>query len=422
VVAALRAESDRSWRDAGPVIARLRDGGQLGGCERHWIVNSVTCELPTGDPGVLAEIPGVAQVFRVPLPEVFVRAPVGPPDVSHRPEAAPFVPEGAAVYWNLERLGFPTAWRWATGRGVKVVVHDSGFDLDLDAIFGTVWRNPAEIPGNGVDDEGDGYIDDVHGFAFDQGDAHLELVEVRPGRPVHGTVVAATIAGREADGRVLGGAPDVRWMAVSADEIEAPLEWALEHDADVYSMSFSIPDLGEYRANWRLALEHAACAGLFLVTGAGNFGDPRSDGYAEQPVQMRIPEDIPLAVFGVVGIGWNGQRPPFSSQGPVHWDVVGYREGQVDKPDLATVNNDVPALWPDGKVRSGRGNSYSGPHLAAVLALMLEVDPDLTPWRARELLIRTAHDLGEPGFDVAYGHGLVDVPAAVAAAAGEGPP
>ncbi|MEZ4235571.1 MAG: S8 family serine peptidase [Myxococcota bacterium] len=216
----------------------------------------------------------------------------------------------------------------------------------------------------------------------------------------------------------MGGAPDARWAALTAaGASEDAVEWALDHDVDVYVMSFSVPELGAFRAHWRMLAEHAALAGLFVVSGAGNFGRPGSDGYAPVPKQLRSPEDIPLAVFGVSGIGATGRRPAFSSRGPVLWDVVHYDEGLVDKPDLATINDDVPVLGTDGRVlpRRGGGNSYAGPHLAAVLALMLEADPDLTPWAARALLSETAIDRGPMGFDPLFGAGLVDAFAAVRA-------
>lgn len=416
VIGALKAASEASWAAARPALARLEEAGVLVGCHRQWIVNAVTCDLPRGDPAPLAAVPGVRLVFRVPEPEARKTAAVGPADVTDLPVAAPFVASGAKTYWNLERLRIPDVWdRGLTGAGVLVAVHDDGFALDLPPIAGTIWRNPGEVPRNGLDDDDDGYADDVHGFAFDRGDAQIEYVERRPGKPIHGSLVVATIAGREVDGRTLGGAPDARWMALTGDEIAEPVEYALDHGADIYSMSFSLPNLGDYRAHWRKVLEQAAAAGLIIVDGAGNFGDPRSDAGEPIPVQMRIPEDIPLAVITLSGIGWSGERPPFSSMGPVQWDVVHYHDGLVDKPDLATVNLDAPALWPDGSVRTGRGNSYAGPHLAGVLALLLQADPELTPWAARDLLIATAVDLGAPGFDPEYGHGFVDAAAAVRA-------
>ncbi len=196
------------------------------------------------------------------------------------------------------------------------------------------------------------------------------------------------------------------------------MEWAIQHGADTYSMSFSIPNLGEMRAHFRKVMEHGALAGLFFVSGAGNFADSTRPNFAPIPVQMRVPEDIPLAVLGVSGVGEDGRRPFFSSQGPVMWKTGEYDEGEVAKPDLATVNTNLVAIDSSGRAfvpgpRGWSGNSFAAPHLAGVLALMLEADPELTPWRARDILMRTARDIEPAGFDMQTGAGLVDAYAAV---------
>jgi subtilisin family serine protease len=176
--------------------------------------------------------------------------------------------------------------------------------------------------------------------------------------------------------------------------------------------------MGEMRAHFRKVMEHGALAGLFFVSGAGNFADSTRPNFAPIPVQMRVPEDIPLAVLGVSGVGEDGRRPFFSSQGPVMWKTGEYDEGEVPKPDLATVNTNLVALDSSGRAfvpgpRGWSGNSFAAPHLAGVLALMLEADPELTPWRAREILMRTARDIEPAGFDMQTGAGLVDAYAAV---------
>jgi subtilisin family serine protease len=287
----------------------------------------------------------------------------------------------------------------------------------------TLWANPGEKPGNGIDDDHDGLVDDVHGWNFDSNNADLSPSgPVLPGGVTHGDLTAAIAAGRElADTAVIVGiAPGSRWAAVISRDIAPGVEWALDHDADTYSMSFSMPGLGELRAHWRKVMDDAALAGLFLVSGAGNFANPQAPTFAPVPVQMRTPEDIPFSVFGVSGVGGDGKRPIFSSQGPVLWETDAYHEGEVAKPDMATVNTNILLLDAQGnhsyRGRMGwSGNSFAGPHLAGIIALMIEADPDLTPWRARDILVRTARDIGDPGFDPQTGAGLVDAYAAVQA-------
>ncbi|MEZ4235570.1 MAG: S8 family serine peptidase [Myxococcota bacterium] len=195
-IAALKAASAASLARALPALTELEGRGLLKDCHAHWIVDAVTCTLPKGDPAVLAQVPGVTDVFRRP-PVCAKGAPeAGPREVTETvPVAEPFTPGPAT--WNLGRLRIPDVWRLGyTGKGVLVAVQDTGFRLDVPPITATLWRNPGEVPGNGIDDEQDGYVDDVHGFAFERGDAAINTPHPRPERPIHGDAVAGVIAGR----------------------------------------------------------------------------------------------------------------------------------------------------------------------------------------------------------------------------------
>lgn len=201
---------------------------------------------------------------------------------------------------------------------------------------------------------------------------------------------------------------------IAASNIEESVEWAIEQGADTYSMSFSQPNLGEYRNHWRKVLEHGTLCGVVFISGAGNFAAGRNA--APIPVQMRNPEDIPHAVLGVAGVGVDGQRPPFSSQGPVVWETEHYHEGQVNKPDFATINHRVPCVDPEGNLKNmASGNSLTGPHMAGILALMLSANPELLPWEIKEILKSIAEDIEDPGFDFQSGHGFVNAYDAVKA-------
>jgi subtilisin family serine protease len=194
-------------------------------------------------------------------------------------------------------------------------------------------------------------------------------------------------------------------------------QYALEHGADVVNMSFSIPDLGDARGLWRLMAEQATCAGLVLVSGAGNFPN--------EPVgkQIRIPEGIPCVIC-VGGVNRKLGFARFTSRGPVEWKSVRFYEDfpELVKPDVAAFPGPGIALanpagrgyLPENNRR--RGNSLSAPHVAGVCALMLGVNPELAPWRVKEILEATARDLGPKGKDVQTGAGLVDAAAAVRAA------
>lgn len=179
-------------------------------------------------------------------------------------------------------------------------------------------------------------------------------------------------------------------------------------------MSFSYPNLGEYRSHWRKVLEHGTLCGIVFISGAGNFAAGR--GAAPVPVQMRNPEDIPHAVMAVAGVGEDGERPEFSSQGPVVWNTIHYKDGQVNKPDFTTINYKVPCIDPEGRlINMANGNSLAGPHMAGIVSLMLSADPDILPWEIKDILLTVAIDIGTPGFDYQSGHGFVNAYDAVKA-------
>lgn len=412
VVDTLKARSARAYEAARAWMRDMEAEGSLRDCRRHWIIAGMSCSV-RGSLDRLRERPGVGKVLRRPpfIPTAAGRSPMGPTHFTS--ERRPFRRDGRAVSWNVAAIGAPEVWtrHGLTGAGVLVVVSDLGFLLDSPVTAPTLFRSPTEVPDNGTDDDGNGLVDDYHGYDFDRGTSELNAVRLVLDSIIHGHVTAAVVSGRATTdtGLIVGVAPDATWAPVIGTfNIEESVEWALEQDADIFSMSFSIPGLGAYRAHWRRVMENGALAGLFFVSGAGNFGDPSLPNYVDVPRQMRIPEDIPDAVFAVAGVDADSVRPTFSSQGPVVWMTDPYQEGSVLKPDLTTYNMDIAVPDFRGRQTVAFGNSMAGPHLAGVLALMLQADPDLTPWRGMQILRETAKDLDPTGPDNGTGWGLVD--------------
>lgn len=209
-----------------------------------------------------------------------------------------------------------------------------------------------------------------------------------------------------------GIALEAKWAGVIGGlfQLEDTVEWAVLQHADTYSMSFSHPNLGEYRSHVRIISGHGAFCVIFFVSGAGNFAQTM-----QVPVQMRSPEDTPAVVFAAVGVQRDLSRTVFSNQGPVQWDTDHYQDGMVRKPEVCAFNQDLPSQLPDGKVIDVQisGNSFAGPMFCGTIALMLSADPDLLPWDCREIITQTAPDVGDSGYDCQTGHGLINCHAAV---------
>lgn len=131
-----------------------------------------TFSLPPGaDPRAAARavsaLPGVARATVDPLVTLLEHVqPRDPLDVPGDDACDPQV-EVCANQWGLFAVGARAAWHETTGSpGVVIAVLDSGVDLDHDDLFGNVWVNAGEVPGNGLDDDRNGLVDDVSGADF----------------------------------------------------------------------------------------------------------------------------------------------------------------------------------------------------------------------------------------------------------------
>ncbi|MFC1840029.1 S8 family serine peptidase [Thermodesulfobacteriota bacterium] len=422
MITALKATSDRSFERAKPAIYKLVSTGKIKEITRHWIINGFTCRLMVNNPDIFKNIPGIYKVFRVPVirQNQKIRE-LGPRFIPDTQQHVEMDFKNFMCLWNMKKLHVDKVWKefGITGEGVLSIIHDFGFKLDVPVTNRNLYRNMNEVPGNRKDDDNNGYVDDYHGFNFIENSSRVNIPEIRNREIIHGNLCAGLIAGSFLinSNILFGAAPGSKWAPVIADpvHIEQSVQWAVEQDADIYSMSFSIPKLGEYRSHLRKIMESGTLCGIYFVSGAGNFANESKPDYAPVPDQMRFPEDIPEAVFGVAGLDRNMVRPPFSSQGPVRWETQEYREGLVKKPDFVTFNANIELFDTDGNRGEGRvnGNSFAGPHLAGVLALMLSADKDLLPWEAKKILIDTSKDVHKKGFDFQTGYGLVDAYEAV---------
>ncbi|MEE3199501.1 MAG: S8 family serine peptidase [Planctomycetota bacterium] len=413
VVKTLQAIHARSWKQAGARIEELLDEGKISQVEPHWIVNGFSCLTVQENLQSLRSIPGVKKVFAAAKRPARRPPPGAVAPGFPRTQQEPFDPGRYKHPWYVRSLQADRTWRelGVTGLGTLNVVHDFSFVFS-ENLEGNLYRNPGEVPANGLDDDRNGFVDDYHGFNFDADTARLTNVPVSltssSPRWMHGFMCAAIICGRGVPGKEyeFGIAPQARWAGViGGGRFERAVQWAVEQGADTYSMSFSIPQLGEYRSHWRKVLEQGSLCGVFFVSGAGNFAESE-----QVPVQMRVPEDIPEVVFAAAGVQRDFGRTPFSSQGPVKWATEHYRDGMVQKPEVCAFNMGLPFLRRDGTVLDTglNGNSFAGPMFCGAIALMLSADPDLLPWDLKEVITATATDVAAPGVDAQTGHGLIN--------------
>ncbi len=297
--------------------------------------------------------------------------------------------------WSLAEIG----WQQGGEMGeVIVAVIDSGIDYEHPDLAGQLWANSAEMEGRaGVDDDGNGYIDDRFGWDFTdapgtsgEGDFLQRDADPRD-ESGHGTHVAGIIAAA-ANGRgMVGVAANARLMVLRAgfnlpgggyledDDVAAAIIYAVDNGARIINMSWGDPRSAPLV---RDAVRYAHEAGVVLVAAAGNEG---SDAVF---YPARFAETIAV---GATAPG--GEVLAFSNFGP-SIDVVA--PGHVV---LSTVLG--------GGYGERSGTSMAAPHVAGLAALILGRQPQWQPEQVRAVLRATARDVVTVGWDAFSGAGLI---------------
>jgi subtilisin family serine protease len=298
-----------------------------------------------------------------------------------------------AEQWNLARIKMPEAWAIVTDTtALTIAVLDSGVMLDHPDLQGQIWSNPGEIPGNEVDDDRNGYVDDLHGWHFYHiysGGQALpgQNNDVRDGNG-HGTHVAGIIGAAADNGEGIAGvAWRARLMPVRVldedalgweSDVVAGLNYAIANGASVVNMSLGMAEAGPALAE---AVARAEAQGVLVVAAAGNTGGT-----------VLYPAAYPT-VLSVGASNQSDQRAGFSAFGP-RLDLLAPGEA------ILSTWNGVPYF-----VRSG--TSMAAPHVAGIAALLRSRTPQLSPVAIRACLLAAATDLGSPGRDDSAGWGLL---------------
>ncbi|QEL16879.1 S8 family serine peptidase [Limnoglobus roseus] len=265
--------------------------------------------------------------------------------------------------YALTTTGTTTAWDKTTGtKGTIVAVIDTGVDYTHPDLAANIWTNPGEIPGNGIDDDGDGYVDDVHGYDFANND----------GDPMddgtHGTHVAGIIGAVGNNGIGVSGVdPNTRIMALkfikadgegyTSDAVRA-LNYAVAHGARVANASWG----GDgYDATLATALARARDAGLIFVAAAGN-DSQNNDAKPFYPGGYITGLDN---IVTVAATDANDNLASFSSYGAA-------------SVTLGSPGVNILSTLPGGRYGNLSGTSMATPFVTGAIALLWDAHPDWT--------------------------------------------
>ena len=276
----------------------------------------------------------------------------------------------------------PEAWDITTGdHAVVVAVIDSGMDLDHEDLAANLWINSGEIPGNGIDDDENGYIDDVNGWDFRDNDND----PTGTGRPCggHGTHVAGTIGAKGDNGigvvgvnwnvtimplRVLGPFLKIFCAANDADIIEAILYYT------DFNVRVSNNSYGGGPKN--AAMENAIRASHSVFAAAAGNSGQNTDVNPHYPSSYILDN-----IVSVAATDHNDQMAGFSNFGSQSVDLAAPGVNI-----LSTVLNDGYGLL--------SGTSMASPHVAGAAAQLLADDPGLTNMEIKWRLLKGTDFLG----------------------------
>lgn len=290
--------------------------------------------------------------------------------------------------WYLETIDAYGAWDAHTGDGsVVVAVLDTGVDLDHPDLAANIWQNPGEIAGDGIDNDHNGWIDDVNGYDFvDDDGSPIPALEdaVDQGVVSHATVIAGIIGAAGNNGEGIAGINwDVRLMSVrildsqgigDSNLARQGVEYAVAGGADVINLSFTGFDMDHAL---RQAVEEAYEAGVVVVAAMGNAENGGID-IDQQPIYPACFGELAQAdwILGVAATDQDDVKAEFSNYGAQCTDISAPGEAIFS----AVYQDDDWPLVSGGFYQDGwSGTSMASPMVAGAAALLKSAHHSLTP-------------------------------------------
>jgi subtilisin family serine protease len=336
--------------------------------------------------------------------------------------------------WGVLITKAPEAWDYTTGDpSVIVAVLDTGARTSHEDLKNRIWTNTAEVPDNSVDDDDNGFVDDVHGWNFEgwnntaQTGGSNNVNDPVATDHSHGTCTASIIGAQGNNGLGIAGIAGgdslnsgVRLMIlrvgtdsnITVDAEIGAIDYAIAKGADVISMSFGGFSGGAPEEN---AINRAWDAGIYVVAAAGNKGQGNE-------TQGHVPLiDLPAGFEKCICVGATSifstqtvtpateivaeALADYSKTGP---------EMEISAPGthvMAAANADT--LYTDTTSLQFTGTSAATPVVAGLAALLKSYQPALTNQQMRDRINTYCVDLGPTGKDEQFGYGRIDMLAAL---------
>lgn len=375
------ARSDR-------ILVMFHRGVSTAAAERvHAAMNCRARVLPDGRLWVVSVPPGITVSDLVAAYQRQPGVAVAEPDGIKQVVRVPNDP-GWPYQWGPDRIGCPHGWDTMVGAPSTVIaILDTGVDRDHEDLQGAMWTNPGEVPGNEVDDDQNGYIDDVHGWDFAYDDNNPADVHG------HGTHCAGIAAGRTNNGMGIAGVAGgwgatvgCRIMAVKvlnddgygwdSDIIEG-IEYAADMGAKVISMSLG----GDYTASFWSGIEYAWNRDCCITVALGNSDTEITDdpGTWVSPVCNDDADPMAAAarncILGVWASNSGDYRARFSnySASPSNHPLADHSLSHFC--DVGAPGVYILSTLPNNNYDRWSGTSMATPHVAGVCGLLRAANP-----------------------------------------------
>ncbi len=327
--------------------------------------------------------------------------------------------------WYLPKIEADSAWtKIKETPDIKIAVIDSGVDINNPDLKNNIWVNSREIKGNGLDDDRNGFIDDVNGWDFVSGvpdpSPKFDIGWTESGIS-HGTMVAGIIG---AEGNNNKGVVGVTWktsimpLRVLNDKGEGKIssvvraiDYAVANGANIINLSFVTYSYSDSLYN---AISRAYRAGVIVVAAAGN---DQSNGEGRNTSKSPIyPACMDGAhgenmVIGVAATDALDQKTSFSSYGFDCVDItapgISFFNTITYGSNSQAANQNYDGYW--------SGTSMASPVVSGVMALVAQVNPNLNRSEIVNLVLGSANNISllNPAYLGQLGHGRVNANRAV---------
>lgn len=306
-----------------------------------------------------------------------------------------------AEQWYLDAISAPEAWDVSTGSSsVIVAVLDTGIDLNHEDIRNNLWTNSDEILGNGIDDDHNGYIDDISGWDFVDSDNDpnpMVLTGENFDAGSHGTLIAGEIGAVGNNGVGIAGVSwDVSIMPIrmlgddgSGSEYEAAnaVRYAVANGARVINLSFTG---NETHTALTAAIKDAYAKGVVVVAALGNDGRD-TDIEPIYPACLRTSSDD--WVIGVTAITETNLGADFTNYGTICADIA------APGTEIYGLSYKNPSAgYPDSYVGSWNGTSMAAPLVSGAAALLFSQHPALSANDVRNILKLSVDPIRATGY------------------------